>query len=340
MEALGEPDDLGHARIKDCNYPDLIMNRTEVTDHLYLPLLEPFEWKVAKRLKEDKGYMGKMSFPENLDKPARTVMATMSKSSREAMILKHDENQFRLPTVREAATIMSFPIDYRFYGPSVRTKYTLVGNAVPPKLSHALAHAILLDMQLAPVTGYRTIHHANWIPFFNLNGTTIPTAIETPKRINAKFKYHIPYLIINAYRVELTNYHSDFSTENFIWSVELHYSQGKKRAKKYDLTISKATIPSLYHAPIDDFIDELTTPQMTFRSFQEAHCMTETSRLRDAIHGPYEVLQRIRDFIDKNNLIASELHVDILHDATRKPLHLSLIIGYYILQEFLRKIGG
>jgi DNA (cytosine-5)-methyltransferase 1 len=87
--------------------------------------LQPFEWKTAKRLKEDKGYMGKMSFPENLNAPARTVMATMTSSSRESMILKFGKNRYRLPTVREAASMMSFPIDYKFYGKSKGIKHTL-----------------------------------------------------------------------------------------------------------------------------------------------------------------------------------------------------------------------
>ena len=32
--------------------------------------------KKSKRLKEDHGYMGKMSFPENVNNPSRTIMAT------------------------------------------------------------------------------------------------------------------------------------------------------------------------------------------------------------------------------------------------------------------------
>lgn len=55
----------------------------------------------------------------------------MSASSREAMILRYKQDRYRLPTVREAASMMSFPIDYRFYGSTKGIKHTLVGNAVP-----------------------------------------------------------------------------------------------------------------------------------------------------------------------------------------------------------------
>lgn len=96
LSSLGSPKTDTPLAIKDCNYSGLILTREEVSDHHYLPLLQPFEWKVAKRLKEDKGYMGKMSFPENLEKPARTVMATMSSSSRESMIFPYMQDQYIL----------------------------------------------------------------------------------------------------------------------------------------------------------------------------------------------------------------------------------------------------
>lgn len=48
-----------------------------------------------KGLKKDKGYMGRMSFPENTNKPARTVMATLTFSSRESMILGFNISKYR-----------------------------------------------------------------------------------------------------------------------------------------------------------------------------------------------------------------------------------------------------
>ena len=142
LDSLGDPLRADNGPITDINYPDFTLEAQQVTDQHYIYELAAFECKTAKRLKQDKGYMGKMSFPENLDKPARTVMATMTASAREAMILGYGEGRYRLPTVREAACMMSFPIDYWFYGESKGVKHTLVGNAVPPKLSYAVAVAI------------------------------------------------------------------------------------------------------------------------------------------------------------------------------------------------------
>ena len=214
LKALGDPLSPIPNEVTDLNYPTLVLPKSQVTDHQYIYELAPFEWKTAERLKRDKGYMGKMSFPENLEKPARTVMATMSASSREAMILEHKEGKYRLPTVREAASMMSFPIDYWFYGKTKSIKHTLVGNAVPPKLSYAIAKAIALKEGESIPEQYPPIQHDEEIAFVNLNGNIFPKKKEKERRSTAKFKYHIPYLIQAEYRVELTNYHSDFGDEH------------------------------------------------------------------------------------------------------------------------------
>lgn len=86
LNSLGNPLAKGEFKITDVNYPDLVLSNHQVTDFHYVHELAPFEWKTAKRLKQDKGYMGKMSFPENENNPARTVMATIAKTGKEGSI--------------------------------------------------------------------------------------------------------------------------------------------------------------------------------------------------------------------------------------------------------------
>lgn len=194
LDSLGDPLRADNGPITDINYPDFTLEAQQVTDQHYIYELAAFECKTAKRLKQDKGYMGKMSFPENLDKPARTVMATMTASAREAMILGYGEGRYRLPTVREAACMMSFPIDYWFYGESKGVKHTLVGNAVPPKLSYAVAVAIATAANEPIPAEYIPIQHTpddEQLHFVNLNGAAFEIREEQPKRETSKFKYHI-----------------------------------------------------------------------------------------------------------------------------------------------------
>jgi DNA (cytosine-5)-methyltransferase 1 len=67
------------------------------------------------------------------DEPSRTVLAR----SRPHV----HYNGERFISVREAACLQSFPITYRFYG-SLASQLSQVGNAVPVKLSTAIARSV------------------------------------------------------------------------------------------------------------------------------------------------------------------------------------------------------
>ncbi|WP_312832416.1 DNA cytosine methyltransferase [Sedimentibacter saalensis] len=333
LDSLGEPLCNDKKTITDFNYPELIMNVDEVTDCNYEYVLQEFEWKTAKRLKQDRGYMGRMAFPENLDKPARTVMATMSTSSREAMIFRRKRGGYRLPTVREAASLMSFPIDYKFYGNTMGVKYTLVGNAVPPKLSYAVAKAILHEAGENALSFYPKIKHCEEIEFINLNNITIPLKIEKHKRFNSKFKYHIPYFIKSAFRVELTNYSSDFANKNIIWKAEIHYSQGKKNAAVFTPEINVNLIKSDLLMKINAFIDGRINDLCSFNKFQDRFCMTENER-HDLL-GPFELLNEVRIFLDA--VVPEEYDYDKVNiGGSGILMPASIIIGYYILKRFMK----
>ena len=334
LNSLGEPCEGNNDNIIDSNYQNLQLPRNNLTDHHYLYMLQPFEWESAKRLKEDRGYMGKMSFPENLNKPARTVMATMSTSSRESMIISAENGGYRLPTVREAATLMSFPIDYRFYGNSKGTKHTLVGNSVPPKMSYAIARAILFDANEILPDEYIPINHNPNIDFYNLNGVIFPEKQEKRKRDTAKFKYHIPYFIINSYRIELTNYHSDFKNKIFKWDVEIHYSQGKKKARVFNPAINKRYIEKKLLTRCNEFVKHIKPMiSKTYNDFQKIYCMTTRERLQKKLIGPYEILNLVKEFLNNNKESLSDEHLQVNDSDLNIPE--SIYLGYYLLSKLL-----
>lgn len=117
------------------------------TDHFYDTGIYEADAKFSRHWKVNHPYMGKMSFPENENKPSRTITATRIANSRESIIYKSEINrvghgEYRLPTVREAATLMGFPITYQFKG-SEYTKWRLIGNAVCSSVSKSLAQVVL-----------------------------------------------------------------------------------------------------------------------------------------------------------------------------------------------------
>lgn len=343
LMSLGNPTDSTKKSIVDVNYPDLKLTYDELTDHHYVFGLQEFEWKTAKRLKLDKGYMGKMSFPENLDKPSRTVMATMSASSRESMILSDGNGGYRLPTVREAATMMSFPIDYWFYGTTASTKHTLVGNAVPPKLSYAIAKAIIAAEGQNVPKRYMKINHSQQVSFFNLNGKVFDAKIEKPKRDVSKFKYHIPYLILSAFRVELTNYHSNFNEKNFRWDAEIHYSQGE-RASFFTPNYDEVLIENSYIDKIRQYILEIRHRLLSFSEFQKAFCLTSKEREDRDIWGPYELLDDVKRHIievipeeDQKQLIETpSIQIKVKESVRIGKVPLAILYGYYLLKQITK----
>ncbi|HPY98722.1 MAG TPA: DNA cytosine methyltransferase [Clostridia bacterium] len=339
LESLGNPLRKDCGIITDINYPDLSLECQQVTDCHYLYELAEFEYETSKRLKQDRGYMGRMSFPENIDKPARTVMATMTMSARESMILGYGEGRYRLPTVREAASMMSFPIDYWFYGESKGIKHTLVGNAVPPKMSYAIAKAIAEAESKPLPESYLPIKHDETISFVNLNGAIFDIKKEKPRRPVAKFKYHIPYLIINAYRVELTNYNSDFEKKKFRWDAEIHYSQGKDRARIYSPLLKIHDLPKAYHADIEEFLSNIYKKISDMDSFQKIYCMVSAERKKLSWVGPYELLFLIRDFIDKIFTPDKQRNVIYIEDEPYQ-LPLAIATSYYVLLNIVNHMGG
>lgn len=124
----------------------------DVTDHFYDTGIYAVDAKFSKHWKVNHPYMGKMSFPENENKPSRTITATRIANSRESIIYKSEierkgDGEYRLPTVREAATIMGFPITFQFVG-SEYTKWRLIGNAVCSSVSKQLARTVLVSQKL------------------------------------------------------------------------------------------------------------------------------------------------------------------------------------------------
>lgn len=322
--------------IKDF-YNGFKMKRIEITDHHYIQIIPQFQWEKAKIAKLDKGYMGKMSFPENVNKPSRTVMATMSFSSRESMIFEYGRNNYRAPTIREVASLMSFPLDYKFYGSSLESKYRLVGNAVPPKMSFAIAKKIS-EMENLVVPKYKRINHDNQITnFVNFNFKEIIKKEEKAKSNKARYKYHIPYLIINSYRVELTNHKSDFVNEKYTWDVEIHKGQGKK-AKIFTPNIKE--INKLLELDLIQELDDYIQDYYNINLRNIGYCELQrnyqlpSNQIGNLINPDkilYDTKIYIESKVDKNN--------DILIDSENR-IPERIINGYYILSKLINKMGS
>jgi DNA (cytosine-5)-methyltransferase 1 len=125
---------------------DIDLPETELSEQFMDTRLSPLEIEINRKSKTDHSWYGRMSFPDPIDRPARTVMATQTGISRETLVLegkRSGESYFRRPTIRECASFQSFPITYQFWGTTAQTRYKVIGNAVPPLLASALATALI-----------------------------------------------------------------------------------------------------------------------------------------------------------------------------------------------------
>jgi DNA (cytosine-5)-methyltransferase 1 len=73
------------------------------------------------------------------NKPSPTIVAHLNKDG--YMFIHPDIEQLRTITIREAALLQSFPIDYKFIGSNAYC-YKMIGNAVPVKFAYEIAESM------------------------------------------------------------------------------------------------------------------------------------------------------------------------------------------------------
>ena len=216
---------------EDPNYPSIKLKKSELTDHYYDTGIYRAHWDYSKYCKVNHPYMGRMSFPENLDKPSRTITATKLDNSREALIY-HSElerkgnGQYRTPTIREIAILMSFPITYQFLG-SENTKWRLVGNAVTPLVSAAIARATLSALRFPLVKKPLVELNPKLDKVLNLNNSELKLFDKTLiKKPGARFRRH-PFKEGNM-TVALSNYCLKRNSDSDgVWRTTVTYGTGK-----------------------------------------------------------------------------------------------------------------
>jgi DNA (cytosine-5)-methyltransferase 1 len=173
-----------------------------------------------------------MSFPENENKPSRTITATKIANSRESIIYKSEVNrigdgEYRLPTVREAAIIMGFPINYQFIG-AENTKWRLVGNAVCCSVSRAIGSMVLEVLNVSSPTSITNRINVNIDSVLNLNTYKLKSFDKPPvKNQGSRFRRHA--IKDGNLTVTLSNYDIENNPKlaEGKWFTSIQYGTGK-----------------------------------------------------------------------------------------------------------------
>jgi len=283
--------------ISDPLYPNLQIKHSELTDHFYDTGLYASEWSNSKFLKVNHPYMGTMSFPENENKPSRTITATKIGTSREALIYKSEYNrlgdgEYRTPTVREAACIMGFPINYQFIG-TEGTKWRLVGNAVCPSVSRAFAAIVRNELGLSEIVTPYLNNSANLNGVLNLNSFE-EKLFDAPRKrkSGSRFRRH-PFKEGNI-TVTLSNYDIiNNEKEASKWITSVQYGNGEGfPSYNYD---------EGYYKEIEPIIESFENGKDFIKIINNG--FSEKIASKEILQKMYENQQNVDDFLEPTALI-------------------------------------
>jgi DNA (cytosine-5)-methyltransferase 1 len=270
----------------------------ELTDQFHETWIAPQEVERLRAAKLNHPYMGRMSFPDDLSAPARTVVATQL--GRETLVIE-EGGRFRRPTVREVATLQSFPLTYQFFG-SPSARYRLVGDAVPPLLGYAIGKLIREDAGLPqlmkPLGANRATRRAPELP--PLPDHTTRKAKNKPDR---KFSQMIPGKEVRGCRAEFDNRAAPDTNEAVRWRGVLHVGEGSARLDmEVDTTVALRALRA--------FADNSDVNERVSNIFGDADEVFSTTQVKsevlqrawvDAsqIGGPDVVVQQLCDVVDR-----------------------------------------
>lgn len=275
LEALPKPEAMpGSELVRDPVYP-ISIEAAALTDHFYDTTIGGDEAERIEAARLNHPYMGRMAFPDELDKPARTVVATQL--GRETLIIATSSGKVRRATVRECASLQSFPITYQFCGKGISSRYRQAGDAVPPLLGYAIAREI--SRTTSPI--YR-------IKLEKLSQPVVPIFREG-KRVQTnplrKFSQMVPGKEVRGSRVELDNFNLTRSLieeaqlshrKPQIWCARLHLGEGKATARSYAISAQCAHSAFLY--VFQSATEELNARAITFAQLVDAFLRkTETT---------------------------------------------------------------
>lgn len=197
----------------------LRLGQTELTDHEKESPLTAEEERLNRESKTHHPVYNAMSFPERLSQPARTITATCTRVSRESLVVQDGRlGGYRRLTIRERASLQSFPINYQLMGSSASDKMKMVGNAIPPLLTFLIGEAIQGKdhPELSLLEGAASVNPKN------IRAPKTPTEGRGGKyREDRTFRLALPNLRFKSgTRFELSNADST-------WKVSFFYGNSK-----------------------------------------------------------------------------------------------------------------
>ena len=195
-----------------------------LSDHVVENSLTDEEVRLNLEAKTRHPIYNEMRFPDEVERPARTVTATCTKVSRESIVIQTpgQHGRYRRLTVRERACLQGFPARFGVFSNSYSSKIRLVGNALPPLFSYYVGAAML------GVETVRLRHPSECaLPPLSVQipPTTTPKAARHSYPLTRRFRVAIPELRFKSgIRFQLSNRFIDGNPE---WYVDFRFGNPK-----------------------------------------------------------------------------------------------------------------
>ena len=296
-----------NTKVKDPNYKSLSISACQITDHFYDTGIYEMQWRDCLLKKNNHAYMGVVQFPENLDKPSRTV-TTGTGYSREALIYRSEikrkgDGEYREPTVRELSVIMSFPLIYQFIGLESQ-KRTLVGNAVCPKVSYRLAVSVLKILKKKVDTPKFIIHNCKNKLVFKEKKFDKP-----PKRMkNSKCRRHL--FKKDGFSINLSNFNIEQSGPvNGKWFFRVLSSYSVKKIIRFNkkrLSVLEKELRSF--SSYSDFKKDFKKLYKNIPTAKTLQNLYENNNFRDQSMNPDKLIKNLEKIIS-NYAEANDYHL-------------------------------
>jgi DNA (cytosine-5)-methyltransferase 1 len=209
--------------IQDPNYR-ILLPCSEVTGLALEAQLSSEELRMNRDAKTFHPIYNNMPFPDPLDVASRTITATCTRVSRESVIVEfpHGCGHFRRLSVRERAVAQGFPITYQFHAANYTSQLKMIGNAIPPNVTYAIANAMMsvsVDC-FVPTQEVQFFDYSRIVPAPELE----PDTQGRNYRAQRSFAAAIPNLRFKSgMRFELNN---GKGTGN--WSIEFFFGDSKR----------------------------------------------------------------------------------------------------------------
>lgn len=200
------------------------LRANQVTEQEKEDILNDEELRLNRDSKTYHPIYNNMSFPDQLGSPARTVMATCTRVSRESIIVEDQRRDgYRRLTVRERGSLQGFPITYQFFGKSCAEKAKMIGNAIPPTFSYVLA-SLAMGTTAKDFIPHHELGKTLDLPEKEAPKTTVDQAGKTyPSK--RRFRAAIPGLRFKSgMRFEFAN---DVSGGDITWSMRFYSGNSK-----------------------------------------------------------------------------------------------------------------